>query len=282
MGAALGCTSGAIVIPALQQIDAPEPVKITLTIEAALGEVIAVLIVGSMLHMEASQSLLSGMAADFSHHILGALIVGVAVGALWSRLWPLVAGQPYSNILNLGVVLGVFALARYVGGSGLLGELIFGITLANVPRTPHMARQGARMLAFHAELSFLVRSFFFVLLGIIVEFVGKRYILPILAILGAMLISRFLAVQLSRFALHGISREERELVFLMMPRGLITAVLAVQVVENKGSEFAFLPAMAFSAILATNVLLVVGSIRATRQGTAKEEVIENRAEEGAA
>jgi NhaP-type Na+/H+ or K+/H+ antiporter len=131
-------------------------------------------------------------------------------------------------------------------------------------------------------MSFLVRSFFFVLLGIIVEFAGKRYILPILAILGAMLISRFLAVQLSRVALRGISREERELVFLMMPRGLITAVLAVQVVENKGSEFAFLPAIAFSAILATNVLLVVGSIRATRQGAAKEEVIEDPAQEGAA
>ena len=51
MGAALGCTSGTIVIPALQQISAPEPVKVTLTIEAALGEVIAVLMVGSMLNM---------------------------------------------------------------------------------------------------------------------------------------------------------------------------------------------------------------------------------------
>ena len=63
MGAALGCTSGAIVIPALQQIDAPEPVKITLTVEAALGEVIAVLMVGSMLNMAPSQSLLTGMAS---------------------------------------------------------------------------------------------------------------------------------------------------------------------------------------------------------------------------
>src|SRR5208282_6779468 len=51
LGAALGCTSGTVVIPALQQIVAPEPVKITLTVEAALGEVIAVLMVGSMLNM---------------------------------------------------------------------------------------------------------------------------------------------------------------------------------------------------------------------------------------
>ena len=143
MAAALGCTSGTIVIPALQQITAPEPVKITLTIESALGEVIAVLIVGSVLNMGPSQSMLTGLAADFSHHLVIALLVGVAVGAAWSRLWPIVAKLQYSNILNLGVVLGVFAVARYFGGSGLLAELIFGVTLANLPRTPHMVRQGS-------------------------------------------------------------------------------------------------------------------------------------------
>ena len=129
-----------------------------------------------------------------------------------------------------------------------------------------------------------MRSFFFVLLGVVVEFAGRRYILPILAILSAMLISRFLAVQLSRIALRGISREEREMIFLMMPRGLITAVLAVQVVEAKGSEFAFLPAIAFSAVLATNVLLVVGSIRAAKQGDAGivEKSVEDNAHAGAA
>ena len=52
LGAALGCTSGTIVIPALQQIDTPDPVKITLTVEASLGEVIAVLMVGSLLQQK--------------------------------------------------------------------------------------------------------------------------------------------------------------------------------------------------------------------------------------
>ncbi len=204
MGAALGCTSGAIVIPALQQMVVAEPVKITLTIEAALGEVIAVLIVGSMLNMVPNHPLLTGMAADFSQNIVLAVVLGVTVGAMWSRLWPLVAGLPYSNILNLGVVLGVFAIARYAGGSGLLGVLIFGITLANMPRTPHTTRQGARMVAFHAELSFLVRSFFFVMLGIVAEFVSREYIVPILGILAALVLARFLAVQLSRWAVRDV------------------------------------------------------------------------------
>jgi cell volume regulation protein A len=165
----------------------------------------------------------------------------------------------------------------------LLAVLAFGLMLGNLPSRGDMAKEEVQFLSFHSELSFLVRSFFFVLLGIVVEFAGRRYVLPILAILGAMLLSRFLAVQLSRVALRGISREERELVFLMMPRGLITAVLAVQVVENKGSEFGFLPAMAFSAVLATNLLLVTGSIRAAKpHDAAVETPMGKDAEAGAA
>ena len=270
LGAALGCTSGTIVIPALQQIVAPEPVKITLTIEAALGEVIAVLMVGSMLNMGAQQSLLTGMAADFSHNIIIALIVGIAVGALWSRLWPLVAGLPYSNILNLGVVLGVFAIARYAGGSGLLAELIFGVTLANVPRTPHMVRQNLRMLAFHAELSFLVRSFFFVMLGIVAQFISRKYIVPILGILAALILARFLAVQLSRWAVRDVTRRQTELLFWMLPRGLVTAVLALEIVDVRGAVFAFLPAMAFTVVLVTNLFIVWGAVKSGRAPVVEE------------
>jgi cell volume regulation protein A len=261
LGAALGCTSGTIVIPALEQISAPEPVKVTLTLESTLGEVIAVLLIGSLLNASASQSVMVGMVVDFSHHIVIALLVGVVVGAIWSRLWPQLASQPNANIANLGVLLGVYALVRYFGGSGLLAVLIFGITLANVPRTPHMARQGARLLAFHAELSFLVRSFFFVLLGIVAEFVSRKYLLPIAGILAALLLARFLATQVSRWAIRDATRRETELLFWMLPRGLVTAVLAMEIVSVRGQVFAFLPAMAFTVVLVTNLFVVAGAVR---------------------
>jgi len=264
MGAALGCTSGTIVIPALQQISAPEPVKITLTIEAALGEVIAVLIVGNMLNMGPNQSMLSGMAVDFSHSIVVSLVLGFLAGVVWSRLWPELAGQPYTNVLNLGIVLGVFAVARYAGGSGLLAELIFGVTLANMPRTPHMTRQGVRMVAFHAELSFLVRSFFFVMLGIVAQFVGRRHAIPILGILAALVLARFLAVQPTRLALRGVTRQQAELLFWMLPRGLVTAVLALEIVDARGAVFEFLPAMAFTVVLVTNLFIIWGAVRSER------------------
>lgn len=268
MGAALGCTSGTIVIPALQQIQTPDPVKITLTIEASLGEVIAVLMVGSLLKSAQNRSLIGGLATDFSHHIFVSLLIGVAVGALWSKLWPKLAGAAYSNILNLGVVLATYALGDYFQGSGLLTVLISGVTLANLPRTPHMTRQGARMLAFHAEMSFLVRSFFFVLLGIVAQFISRHYIIPILGILAALVLARFLAVQGSRWVVRDVERQHTELLFWMLPRGLVTAVLALEIVNDRGAVFAFLPAMAFTVVMVTNLFIVWGSVRAARHAAA--------------
>ena len=270
LGAALGCTSGTIVIPALQQIETPDPVKVTLTVESSLGEVVAVLMVGSLLKTEQNRSLIGGLATDFSHHIVISLLIGVAVGALWSKLWPKLAGAPYSNILNLGVVLATYAVADYFHGSGLLACLIFGVTLANVPRTPHMTRQGARMLAFHAEFSFLVRSFFFVLLGIVAQFVSRRYIVPILGILAALVLARFLAVQGSRWVVRDVERQDTELLFWMLPRGLVTAVLALAIVNDRGAVFSFLPAMAFTVVMVTNLFIVWGSVRAARRDSAAQ------------
>ena len=168
--------------------------------------------------------------------------------------------------------MGVYSLGDYFKGSGLLTVLIFGVTLANLPRTPHMTRQGARMLAFHAEFSFLVRSFFFVLLGIVAQFVSRHYIVPILGILAALVLARFLAVQGSRWVVRDVERRDTELLFWMLPRGLVTAVLALEIVNDRGAVFAFLPAMAFTVVMVTNLFIVWGSVRAARLGAPQVSV----------
>ena len=264
LGAVLGSTSAAVVLPAIEQISAPEPIKVTLTLESSLGEIIAVLTVGTLISLGGGdQSLVQGLITGFGHHILVDVAIGVAVGVVWSRLWPLVAGQHFSNALNLGTVLGVFAVGRYFGGSGLLAELVFGLTLANMPRTPRMMRQGERMLAFHSEITFLVRSFFFVLLGIMAQVVSKAYTIPIIAILVSLVVARWVAVRATRWSIRDVNEADTELLWLMFPRGLITAVLALQVLAAKGQTFFFMPAMAFTVVLFTNIFVVVAAVRST-------------------
>jgi cell volume regulation protein A len=261
LGGVFGCTSSTVVMPVLQQMHVRAPVRVTLLLESALGDVIAVLMVSTLLRTSTGVVNFSGFMSGFLKDAGIACGMGVIAGLLWWWLWPRLAAQKFSNTVVFGVVLGIYGATHAVGGSGLLAVLSFGLVLGNLPSRGDIADQETQFLRFHSELSFLVRSFFFVLLGVIVEFLGKTYVLPILAILGSLLVSRFLAVQASRVALRGISAKERELLLMMMPRGLITAVLAVQVVQATGEEFSFLPAMAFTTVLATNLLLVAGSLR---------------------
>ena len=51
VGATLGCTSSTVVLPVLQQLQAEEPVRVTLMLEASWGDVLAVLTVGLLLDM---------------------------------------------------------------------------------------------------------------------------------------------------------------------------------------------------------------------------------------
>ena len=57
----------------------------------------------------------------------------------------------------------------------------------------------------------------------------------------------------------------------MLPRGLITVVLAIEATEARGSELSFLPGLAFAIILATNLLLVFGSLRGRRTAVVAAE-----------
>jgi hypothetical protein len=84
---------------------------------------------------------------------------------------------------------------------------------------------------------------------------------PIIAILVAVVVARWVAVRGTRWAMRDVSAADTELLWLMFPRGLITAVLALQVLAARGQIFFFLPAMAFTVVLFTNIFVVIAAVR---------------------
>jgi cell volume regulation protein A len=172
------------------------------------------------------------------------------------------------------MVLLLYAGTEALHASGLLAVLGFGLALANLPGEKRQLRETLwgtswtevdhpqRIHDFHAELAFLVRTFFFVLIGVVVDLRGLATIWPlVLGTLGAIYLGRWLAIQSTRWVWHGTGVTEREMVLWILPRGLITVVLALQVVEARGAEVAFLPALAFTTILLTNLIVIFGSLR---------------------
>ena len=273
LGAVLGCTSSTVVLPILQQIAASEQVKVTLMLEASWGDVLAVLTVGALINIPAG-GIVGSLAQKVLLQIFASVAVAALIGAAWVRLLPLLSEVRYWQVLTFSMVLLLYAATESFGGNGLIAVLAFGLTLSNLRRLSGrlgeslfglglpLESQHQRILAFHSELSFLVRTFFFVLIGVVVELQGLRgRILLTVGIVAALCLARWVAVQACRWSWKDFSPRDRELVTLLLPRGLITVVLALQVIPVLGPDYSFLTSLAFAVVLVTNLLVIVAGIR---------------------
>jgi potassium/hydrogen antiporter len=289
VGAVLGCISSSIILPVLQQVNLRREVKVTLLVEASLGDALAVLAVTSLLDVAAGGSA-NPRAIGWS--LLSSLILsvgcGVLAGVLWSYLLPVLSDERFWHVLTFAAVLLVYSGTHALMGNELVAVLVFGLTLSNLPvvrkrlhidelpaasdwfsTVPIKAEHGGtaehqheQMLTFHGELAFLLRTFFFVLLGALVEFAGlRKNVVLALGCFGALLIARWIAVEAGRMAWPGFSSREREIMVWFLPRGLITAVLGIDVLEARGAQFEFLPSLAFAVILLSNLVLLIGTFR---------------------
>jgi cell volume regulation protein A len=292
VGAALGCISSSIILPVLQQVNLRREVKVTLLVEASFGDALGVLAVTALIDIAAGGSASPKIIAwSLISSVILAVASGVLIGILWSYLLPFLSEERFWHVLTFAAVLLVYSGVHALHGNDLVAVLVFGLTLSNYPaaqkrvhlgdaperadwftETPVKHESGSspaqhqgQMLTFHGELAFLIRTFFFVLLGALVEFAGLRqHAVLALACFGALFVARWIAVQSGRFAWRAFTSHERELMTWFLPRGLITAVLGIDVVEARGADFAFLPSLAFAVILITNLALLIGTLRARR------------------
>ena len=277
-GAVIGCTSSTIVLPVLQQWNAEKAVKIILLLESTLGDILGVLTVGFLLGARrAGGSVVGDFLTGFFSQVVISLGVSFVIGLAWSRLLPYLSEQQFWQVLTFSMVLLLYAGTESLGGSGLLAVLGFGLTLSNVsggrrsvvPTLFQFSQGGAgaheQILNFHAELSFLVRTFFFVLIGVVVELSGLRPIWPLLmGVTAVIFLARWVSIQFSRWTWRGLQNSDREKILWMLPRGLITIVLAIEVIEVRGLSMVFLAPMSFAVVLLTNLILVFGSIRTSK------------------
>jgi len=286
VGAVLGCTSSSIVLPVLQQLEIRDPLRVILLIDSSLGDVLAVTTVSVLLDFGAhSGSLVGGFLGGVTLKMIASVAAAVVAGALWSRVLPLLSEQRFWQAVTFSVVLLLYSATEAAGHSGLLSVLAFGLTLANVrridprllgvffavvpARKEHQEHQEhhVQLLAFYSEMAFLVRTFFFVLLGVVVDVRGlKGHLLLTMGTLGALVVARAAAVTASRWSWGALGPQDQGIALWVFPRGLITAVLAIQVLNAQGKQFDFLPALAFATIVVTNILVIFGSIGAKRGG----------------
>ncbi|MCB9357377.1 MAG: cation:proton antiporter [Calditrichaeota bacterium] len=241
LGSALACTSAAIVVPLVRQVRMNKSVQTILELESSLSDAIAVLITVTLLNLFATGHEEGNIGLLILASLTGALWIGPISAVVWGWLMSRISDQPLVYLATFAAMLVVYASCEAVHSSGVFGVFLFALVLSN---GPHLLRRfwpgeeerallrdwmGVNVKGFHAELTFLVRTFFFVFLGLIFDFrnITLKNLLESAAIYTALLLARWIAVSWIRI---GEDKDEQarttRALFLFMPRGLASAVLA--------------------------------------------------------
>lgn len=275
IAAVVGGTSSAVIIPLVQGTSAKEETKTLLSLESALTDslcVITAVAIGEIFLLGAIDvtQIAGGILANFSI----AAVMGFIFGLMWLTVLTRLEGKQYQYLMTLAIVLLIFSLVQSVGGNGAIAVLVFGIVLGNGKDITEMLQLKKRtinssILSFQSEISFLIKTFFFVYLGLLfkLSYLTPQVIIISLAIMILVLLSRFFAsTGLKKF--KPIFTKDQKLITMMSARGLAAAVL-VSLPASMGltnlPNTPFTPAIvnqiaaiAFLVILFSNILTTIG------------------------
>jgi len=235
LGLILGSTSPAVVIPLVNSLRLSEKPTTVLVLESALSDVLSIIGVFALLqiflHGEVEPGRLVG-------EILAAMIFAAVIGALGGIGWLLVLGKvrdfPNTISSTLAYVFIVYGLTELLGFSGPIASLALGITLTNfekfgLHRIPSIDRNLVPLneidKAFYGEAVFLLKTYFFIYLGISIEFGDIN-----LAVVAISMVFMVYAMRIlfTRFIFSDpvYSLRDASFVSMMGPKGLASAVLA--------------------------------------------------------
>ena len=266
LGLILGGTSGIIVMPTIARTRASTPTKVLLNVESALTDVFCVIGVVTLIGVLSASAVIDSTSVSSAGKAIAAsfsvaIVIGIGVGFLWLRFLRTLDGKKNAYMATLAGVLLLYAGIEVVGGSGAIGVLAFGIVLGN--GTDLMSKFGIdgrafteRQRDFQGEITFLVRAFFFVYLGVILDpsvLADRTFLMHGALIVVAIVLARIVAARLSLIG-EAATKRDRSIITFLLPRGLAATVLA-------GMPFAagipgtenFL-AYAFVTVAATNLV----------------------------
>lgn len=269
--------SGTTTVAAMALLDiikVKEGLKSFIFLETVINDFILISGAGLLLLLLSGESILGrGIAADLASGISIALFLGLAAGYVWIRVLGRVENLRLNYISSIGMLFLLYGLTEAVGGDGIISVLSFSFLMGNYPnihkRFDNKAKRieidGEMLLIknirlMHSNISFAVRIFFFVLIGLVFDFgnlTPQTLGITIIAIL-LVIISRYISLRI--LALSGKKYEKNSfLVVTMIPRGFVATVLAF-IPMSQGLEIPLLTEIVLIFVLLSNIVALLSAI----------------------
>lgn len=279
LGAILGGTSSIVVIPMVQQLRLGALARTVLAMESAITDVLCIVIALALLESLRLPGLDVGVLGG---RVIAAFVLaaaaGVAAGLVWSVLLQRVRDLKTSTFTTAAFVFVVYGVIEVLGFSGAIAALAFGITPGNIevfhrlpvrrwlPATPVTLTETEKN--FFAELVFLLKTFFFVYIGLSLVLRDPGPLAIGLVVTVLLFAARAPVIRVS--APRAISAGDAALCSVIVPKGLAPAVLASLPVQQgiEGGELiqSVTYAVVRFSIVGTATLVVL--VERTRLGAA--------------
>jgi cell volume regulation protein A len=266
LGAILSGTSPSIVMPLVNRAKVPEKVSSVLSLESAFDGALVIVIALVILEVitggqTGNEAAMVGQAIGIKFAI--GVGIGVAAGFLWLWVLTLIEGETFDDILTLAVVFLLYFAVESIDGSGVIFALVFGLILGNgveVANFLHIKRTVEvhdMMKKFHSQMSFLIKTFFFVYLGLMMTFDDLDVVLTGVLLSFALLFVRYFVVLLTSIGNSTLLKNSGFLT-TMLPRGLSAAVVAEVVVAAGIANASSYPNIIMIVIVTTVVISALG------------------------
>lgn len=236
VGAIIGGTSSAVVIPIVKQLKMGDRSTSVLILESALSDVLC-LIVGLALLDGIAQGVVSiGMVfSKMWKAFLFAILLGLLSGFIWSVLIKLVRSIKNSMFTTLAFVFILYGLVELLGLNGGITVLTFGIFLGNTDLINRNSLFKSLFKLntsgfndnerdFFAEIVFIMQTYFFVYVGISIQFGSPGIYAAGFLLVIFIIFLRIISIKV--FIGKNVARKERVIMSVMTPKGLVPAVLA--------------------------------------------------------
>lgn len=283
LGAILGGTSSAVVVPLVKNIQIGEQTRTVLILESAATDVLCIVFaLAFMQAIKMGEINIGKIIGDVLSSFVLAGILGFVGAILWSNLITSIRKLQNSIFTTPAFVFVIYGIAELLGYSGAIAALVFGISMANIEtvRNPFLLKlmggQGHKLneteQVFFGEIVFLLKTIFFVYIGISIQFNDVISLLVGLIITLALFAGRMIVARIA--VPKKVSVFDKSITSMMIPKGLAAAVLASMPVAMgiEGGEFVrnvTYAVILFSITLLSIMILLVDKVNWVRVAYAK-------------
>ncbi len=242
LGAIIGSTSPAVIVPLTKRLDMAQSSKTILFLESAVSDVLSIVVaIGFMDSYRLGTLRVGPMLGQILATLLIAGLAGAGSAFLWSVLLRRIRGLENSIFTTPAFVFVLFGLVELLGFSGYVAAVVFGAVLGNIEVFHGMAWMRRYLPSeaislndtervFLGEVVFLLKTFFFVYVGVSIKFADLRLVYIGLALTGLIFLIRIPAAWIGLERITPV--RDASLVAIMSPKGLAAVVLASMPLEQ--------------------------------------------------